>query len=215
MQRITNLKNILVTIESFSNSYTNFQVLRWRRKPRWLPVAKSKMFRVPARPETPPEEKAELMRLYNNYRTYMKAIRSYLHSQYNVASVVIDTEVHEKEFLEEFNACCKINDEWNKKIKIVRDERHVKDMDAAKDEAFRRIDERNEIKRKMLENVEEIVRKEKEASKTFITPDNIDAAIEHALANPVDYNYSIDLEGNLYHGRETKPEVLKKEKIAA
>lgn len=44
------------------------QAIRWRRKPRWYPVAKSKMFRVPERKPQDLAEKAELQRLYNNYR---------------------------------------------------------------------------------------------------------------------------------------------------
>lgn len=46
-----------------------------------------------------------------------------------------------------------------------------------------------------------------EASKTFIKPEDVDAAIEYALANPVDFNYAIDLKQNIYHGRfsEAKP----------
>jgi hypothetical protein len=42
--------------------------VRWRRKPRWLPVAKSKMFRVPERKIIPEDEKLEFKRLFNNYR---------------------------------------------------------------------------------------------------------------------------------------------------
>lgn len=44
------------------------EFVRWRRKPRWLPTAKSKLFRVPERKQQTPEEKAELMRLHNNYK---------------------------------------------------------------------------------------------------------------------------------------------------
>lgn len=42
-----------------------------------------------------------------------------------------------------------------------------------------------------------------ELSKTFITPETLDEAIEHALANPVDYNYAIDLQGNQFQGKNT------------
>lgn len=44
-----------------------------------------------------------------------------------------------------------------------------------------------------------------ERSKTFITAENIDEAIERALANPVDYNFAIDVEGNRYVGRLARP----------
>lgn len=44
-----------------------------------------------------------------------------------------------------------------------------------------------------------------EKSKTFITAENIDDAIERALANHVDYNFAIDTEGNHYTGRTARP----------
>lgn len=44
-----------------------------------------------------------------------------------------------------------------------------------------------------------------ERSKTFITAENIDEAIERALANHVDYNFAIDTEGNRYIGRSARP----------
>jgi len=59
------------------------------------------------------------------------------------------------------------------------------------------------------------VRKEKEQAATFITRANIDEAIEKALANQVDYNFSIDLKGAINKGNErpgksTKPEEASK-----
>lgn len=56
-----------------------------------------------------------------------------------------------------------------------------------------------------MEKIEALVKKEKELSKTFITRENLETAIEHALANPVDYNFSIDLHGNIYRGRHNTP----------
>lgn len=44
------------------------QSVRWHRKPRWVPVAKSKIFKVPERRHEDPEERAELMRLHQNYK---------------------------------------------------------------------------------------------------------------------------------------------------
>lgn len=44
------------------------QSVRWRRKPRWIPKAPSKLFRVPIRTILPEEEKHEWLRLNNNYK---------------------------------------------------------------------------------------------------------------------------------------------------
>jgi small subunit ribosomal protein S26 len=49
--------------------------VRWKRKPRWLPVAKSKMFRIPERPKIPENERIELKRLNDRYNTHMRAVR--------------------------------------------------------------------------------------------------------------------------------------------
>jgi hypothetical protein len=49
--------------------------VRWIRKPRWLPVAKSKMFRIPERPSIPENERIEFKRLHDRYNTHMRAIR--------------------------------------------------------------------------------------------------------------------------------------------
>jgi hypothetical protein len=51
------------------------QCVRWKRKPRWLPVAKSKLFRIPQRPEIDASEESELRRLHDRYRTQMHAVR--------------------------------------------------------------------------------------------------------------------------------------------
>lgn len=55
-------------INNISNNPVCVQCVRWRRKPRWLPVAKSKLYRVPERKRGPEEEYTELLRLHNTYR---------------------------------------------------------------------------------------------------------------------------------------------------
>lgn len=50
------------------------QCVRWKRKPIWLPTAKSKMYKIPQRPVIPIEDQCELKRLFNNYRTIMKSL---------------------------------------------------------------------------------------------------------------------------------------------
>lgn len=52
----------------------HIQCVRWKRKPIWLPTAKSKLFRIPNRPVIPIEEYNELKRLHNNYKTLMKSV---------------------------------------------------------------------------------------------------------------------------------------------
>lgn len=56
------------SVYNVSASPASVQCVRWRRKPRWIPTAKSKVFKVPERVREEPEERAELMRLHQNYK---------------------------------------------------------------------------------------------------------------------------------------------------
>ena len=51
------------------------QIVRWRGKPKWLPMAKSKVFRIPVRKHVPKDEELEVLKLFNIYRTNMASIR--------------------------------------------------------------------------------------------------------------------------------------------
>jgi len=55
-----------------------YQILRWKRKPRkpfWLGTAKSKKFIVHEDPILYPAEKQEMLRLTANYKSAIKSIR--------------------------------------------------------------------------------------------------------------------------------------------
>lgn len=52
---------------NISCSVFGIQSVRWR-KPRWLPMAQSKVFKVPERKKVPEAEAEELMRLDKNYK---------------------------------------------------------------------------------------------------------------------------------------------------
>ncbi|XP_026463513.1 probable 28S ribosomal protein S26, mitochondrial [Ctenocephalides felis] len=192
---------------NINNCLINYQCVRWRRKPRWLPVAKSKMFKVPERPNVPLEEKLELQRLHNNYHTQVRAIRKYLIAEVGRESIG-ENRFHmtPEEELEDFAQCMKINDEWNKKVAEIRNKRLENEALKKKQLINEDIEQKNALKLQRLMEVEEKVLKLKEESKTFITKHNIDAAIEAALTQVVDYNFSIDTKGNINKGRITKNE---------
>ena len=70
--RIFNLINI-----NFVPS-RNSRARPWVRKPLGSPTAKSKLFRVPQKPNLPMDETEEIRRLHNIYFTQMKSLRYYL-----------------------------------------------------------------------------------------------------------------------------------------
>ncbi|XP_037815995.1 probable 28S ribosomal protein S26, mitochondrial [Lucilia sericata] len=184
------------------------EFVRWRRKPRWLPTAKSKLFRVPERKQQTPEEKAELLRLHNNYKTQLRSVRQYLREENQrldetstAGHFVLTAEQEEAEF----QRCLQENEKWNQEIALMREQRLAKEKQEKAEYIKERLRLAKEREEERMEQIEALVKKEKELSKTFITRENLETAIEQALANPVDYNFSIDLHGNMYQGRTNTP----------
>ena len=66
---------------------------------------------------------------------------------------------------------------------------------------LREFEEREAVR---LEKVEKYVDQEIEEMDSRINQDDLVKAIETAIANPVDYEYAIDLQGNIFRGRSTK-----------
>lgn len=209
MQRLPQNFQLFTSILSTTTNYTKLTAVRnrkWTRKP-WGQTAKSKLFRVPKRPVVPPEEQVEMRRLFNNYRTYMKSIKAYLEEKYSVNSLeTSDPEQMKRLFEEDFKNCMKLNDEWNQQQRVVREKQTSENLANEIELAMKQIQEHEEQKKMKLQDIEELVRQEKEKSKSFILDlEAFDAAVEHALANPVDYNFAIDLNGNRIYGREAEP----------
>ncbi|XP_049283059.1 probable 28S ribosomal protein S26, mitochondrial [Anopheles funestus] len=185
-----------------------YTTVRFRRKPRWLGTAKSKLFRVPERKKQIEEEIEELKRLHNNYRTQMKAVRNFLRDEVEAyklvsrAGLVLQTPEQEEA---EWQEALRRNDEWNQQTAAKREERLVTERAARKEYILERLvlKEQREIDKK--EQVEAKVRIEKELSKTFITRENIDKAIELALVQPTTFNFALDRDGNLHRAADGLP----------
>lgn len=72
----------------------------------------------------PEDEEREYRRLYNNYRSNVKSIRSYLIKRYCVTN---QSSLNPEEILKQFNEdlvkCNEINNQWNEEVKISREKR--------------------------------------------------------------------------------------------
>ena len=142
-------------------------------------------------------------------RLQMRSLRQYLREEVlrlNVTStadhIVLTPEQEEAEFAR----CMQENEAWNHKISVERNERLLKERAQQAVKIRERLEAARVREEERMERIEEIVRREKELAKTFITHENLETAIEQALANTVDYNFSIDLQGNIYRGRTTLPD---------
>ncbi|KAI8437349.1 hypothetical protein MSG28_011690 [Choristoneura fumiferana] len=186
------------------------------RKPRWLPVAKSKIYRIPKRPEIIDEERLELLRINNNYHTQMRAIRRFYHEEMIKEKSTLESASSEMSIrveADEWERCIKVNEEWNAKVAAEREERRKVELAAREEHILGRMQVKDQKLAERIEKAAEEIRNQKELSTTFITPETLEEAIDRALANPKDYNYAIDLQGNQIAGRETPIPV--KEKAAS
>lgn len=139
-------------------------------------------------------------------RTQVRAVRAYLFEECRVKNLTSSADhliVTPEEEQAEFELSHRINDEWNGRIAAEREQRLAQKLADRKEYILTRLELKEERERVARENAEEIVRREKALSKTYILKENLDEAIEHALANPVDYNFAIDLQGNVLSGRVT------------
>lgn len=139
----------------------------------------------------------------------MRSIRQYLREEVlrlNVTTTADHFVLTPEQEEAEFERCMKENEAWNQTIAVERDERLLKKREQQAAEIHARLEAARVREEEIMESIEERVRREKELAKTFITRENLETAIEQALANPVDYNFSIDLQGNIYRGRNTLPD---------
>lgn len=105
---------------------------------------------------------------------------------------------------EEFQRCLNENAAWNALIASERNVRLANEREAKVAYVQERLDAYKLSQEERIERADKRIQYEIQQSKTFITHENLDEAIEVALANPVDYNYGIDMAGNLYKGRATQ-----------
>ncbi|XP_053976849.1 probable 28S ribosomal protein S26, mitochondrial [Hylaeus volcanicus] len=180
------------------------QCVRWKRKPMWLPIAKTKLFRIPVKPVIPTEEVEELKHVNYHYKTYMRSLRHYFITREEANKVEFDPVSVKKMADEEFLKCSKINEEWNAQISVEREQRLAQSREARVKEIIEKLAAKKERDLITQATVDAEIKKAKEEVKTFITLDNIDEAIENALKTVIDHNAAINLDGSFYTGNHEK-----------
>ncbi|CAN7996870.1 unnamed protein product [Ixodes hexagonus] len=177
------------------------QQQRWKRirlrKPRWMPIAPTKLFNIIEHKPADPDETKQLKHLHDLYYTEMKSLRHYFMREHRLALEEADkysavsleeTREHER-LLEE-------NEKENQRVAQLREERNKLEAEKKVEDLLQREVEAKAKLVELKEHIEQIVREEKAKSDTYITMEKLDAAIEFAIENPVSYSYAIDPKGN-------------------
>ncbi|CAK9807628.1 Probable 28S ribosomal protein S26, mitochondrial [Anthophora quadrimaculata] len=180
------------------------QSVRWKKKPIWLPLAKSKLYKIPPTPVPRPEEYEELKRLHNNYKTLMKSLRQFFVDYEAKRAQIFSEKVLKHNAEEDFKICSYINDKWNKEVATLREQRLAEERELRVKEIKMKVEEKAERDLNIQERVDAEIRKAKEEVATFITRDNIDEAIKNALETIVNHNVAIDSNGNFYKDEPVK-----------
>lgn len=102
----------------------------------------------------------------------------------------------------EWDECVAKNEQWNAEVAQIRAVRLEKEAEEQREYVLQKLTEKEQRMEEWRGKIRATIEEQKKQMDTFITEENIDKAIEHALANPSDYNFAIDLDGNLYRGRE-------------
>ena len=125
----------------------------------------------------------------------MNSIRRYLINEVEERQKMFELQETPADEEAEFQRCFAMNQEWNQEIAKGRISRIEVENEKRREEILLNLEKRKHREEVILQQVEERVKIEKDVAETFITRETVDRAIDIALANPIDFNYSIDTNG--------------------
>merc|ERR1719228_2008445 len=162
------------------------------------PHGSEQMFKFPPESKIPVQEQVLIKELEQQYLMRMRALQYYLYEEDVKAgdtgeAALIAAEKEEKIHIQNLAD----NDEENKRIAEARALRLLNEAEERKSRIQNELIAHEEREKILVEK--EIVEMENR-----IKPEDLERAIETALANPVDFEYAIDLQGNIFRGRTTK-----------
>jgi len=177
-------------------------------------MARSKMFKNPPESLIPLEEQKLIKSLTEEYMMRMRALHFYLHEDDlkvgdKGEAALIAAEKEEQIHIKNLQK----NEEENARQAELRAARLAKESEERKVSILRELEEFENSELERLAQVDNIVEKHKLEMEKRIEPEDLEKAIETALANPVDYEFAIDLSGNIFRGRTTKSKKIKPEDL--
>ncbi|XP_022091771.1 28S ribosomal protein S26, mitochondrial-like [Acanthaster planci] len=201
---------------SIGLSVVSLQCVRWRKR-RTDPKAKSKLDyrRIPT-PVDPWEHKFLTTKIAH-YRTILRAMRKMFKEEQKQKRTETaeggSAEERAQMEREEHLRLLEWNEQENARTGTIREERirlRLLDQEERKLKKMLRMEEERQ---QALEELASRVRLEKEASKSYITMDNVEQAIENALADTKEYNFSIDQQGKILLPENSAWEEIKSRQV--
>ncbi|KAK6635138.1 hypothetical protein RUM44_000387 [Polyplax serrata] len=177
------------------------------RRPFWLGMAKSKMFVVKEKKKYPDDEEKELQRLKETHSIIVDSMMHFLRNENSVDAqnndhtnlAVIEQKLLEQKIEESFIQ----NDVFNSVSASMRDKRLQEELQKQEEDISLFLVNKAEQTAEFIKKVDDMVKREKVKSLSYITEENLEEAVDNCLNNVVNYNYAIDINGNKYPGSET------------
>lgn len=175
-------------------------VVRFARKPIWMPTAPSKLFRIPEHTFYSADEIKQIRRLKEAYLAQETSLGEYMKHEFflpagrsgGLPKEFIDKELeNDKQLYEE-------NDRENARIAELKEEAMQKRIRETEEKLIEEKLRREEQLLHISQEIDDFVREQKSDPNCAVTKDNIEAMIEKALENPVTYQFFIDKSGKRY-----------------
>lgn len=172
--------------------------VRFARKPIWMPTAPSKLFRITEHTFYSEDEISEIKKLHTAYKYQRESIMAFMKEQFYIPATKaggLPVSFVEKELQidEQLKAANKAkNDEIAKER-----EKFFNEMVKSKENLL--YETKSKKEEKILDEalkIDDIVIKSKSNPNSFVTLENFDEIVNHAMNNPVSYEFYIDSAGN-------------------
>lgn len=172
-------------------------VVRYARKPIWMPTARSKLFRIPEHTFYSQEEVEQIKTLHTAYKAQVYSLNQFMKHEFFIPasqSGGLPPDFVAKE-MEKDKLALTENDQENARVAKIRESalnQRVTELELTI------LKEKEVREQRLIEDaqfVDDYVNNLEADSESFITPDNIEAMIEKAIANPVSFEYAIDPRG--------------------
>ncbi len=181
------------------------------RKPVWEPMAPSKLFRITTKEVLNEQEVKQRQHFDNTFETNMRSIREYLKTEFYLTTLEAGGLTHEQVCDEETEQLELIqqNDRENERVAQLRAQRVALQSQLSDQHLIVSQLQQLEDSKLKGKQFDEIVRQEIKRSKSYITHENLESVIEEALANPINYDFAIDTEGNVHFESSLHPYALR------
>lgn len=174
-------------------------VVRFARKPIWMPTARSKLFRIAENKFYTKEEVDQIITLRIAHQHQVESIQEHMKHEFFIPASQaggLPLQFIEKETVED-KRLLEANDLENKRIAKLKEEFMTNRMRDLENKAVELKFQREEEYLEAAAKAEEFIR-QNQGEDSFVTPENIEAMIDKALENPISHEFCIDRQGRTY-----------------